>query len=152
MGAVVAGAPILFGRSQTCLRELGTKFGLRRETSLHIANLAIGRRIQLVVRHFDLELLRLLQQELFVDHRVERLQLVVTTLCRIGGRLHAPLLILEQTLAKIEARDRLIANDADDPIERGTRHWRLRRQRRGDGREEGDSEISGHTRRIPLLQ
>ena len=75
-----------------------------------------------------------MQQELFVDHRVERLQLVLTTLCRIGGRLHAPLLILEQTLAKIEARDRLIANDSHDPIESRTLGDRLlSRQRRGEG-------------------
>jgi len=95
-----------------------------------------------------------LQQELFVDHRVERLQLVLTTLCRIGGRLHAPLLILEQTLAKIEACDRLIANDSHDPIESRTLgDGLLSRQRRSakTDREANESLMTRHRHAIPIM-
>src|SRR5262249_6225207 len=97
---------------------------------LDVSNLAIDRRVQVVVGDFDLELLRLLKQQLLVDHRVERLQLIRAKAGRVGWRPSSTLSVLQYSLLEVEARDRLIADDGDDTIELGVLGGRLRRRLR----------------------
>src|SRR5207237_8039920 len=100
------------------LGQVSAELRFGREARLHIANLTIDRGVELIVGDFDLELLGFLEQQLLVDHRVERLQLVRAERCRVHGRFYAALRILENALLEIETRDRLIANNGDNPIER----------------------------------
>jgi len=133
-------APVFLGTSETRSRQLLSELRLRREAGFDVANLAVDSLVELIVRHFDLELLCLLEQELLVNHRVERLQLVRPETGGIGGRPDAALLVLQNPLIEVEARDHLIADDGNDAIERRVLrpHWLLscQRRRKGNEREE----------------
>ena len=73
------------------------------------------------------------------------MQLVRPQAGRIGRRLRAALSLLENPLLEVEAGNRLVADNGDDPIEcRVLRDWPgsrlLRRHRPGQGRESKDEQ------------
>ena len=89
------------------------------------AAMYVGRDI--LVGHFDLELLRFCHQKLLVDELIGDLSRQPHLPSGIGGHL-SPLRPLDiDALQNRAPEDRLVANDSHHPLERNRRHSRERR-------------------------
>jgi hypothetical protein len=118
-------------RAERRLRERGTILRLRGELGACLAHLTVDHLRHVGVGDFDLEVGRLLDQQLLLDHVVERLDLE-RPLRRVTRRLRhfAALDSTQRALPEIDHRDRLIANHGDHAVEQHRLLLRLRGRHR----------------------
>src|SRR5215218_1360446 len=138
-------APILLGRAIAGFRELRLEFGVAAEPAADRLELLVHGAVDVGVRNLGLELLRLLEQQLFVDQLVERRDRCGAERRGIRGNRHAALRLRDETLPEIRLGDDHVVDDGDNPVERNG-------PRRGNGGGDGSGRLATRLRGGRLLR